>query len=133
MNLSAVYLDVQTDSESLQLLLNELLVLQRLQNVENDEDERASPGHCYDLSDQSKHSFTVHNVTVLAYCFDKPYLPAPPLAVLGALDDAGEVEQLDLGPLVLYAPGHRGQGLQSRIWDVSDAFHLATKWSQWIP
>ena len=37
------------------------------------------------------------------------YLSAPALSVLGALDDPGQVEQLDLGALVLDAPGHRRQ------------------------
>ena len=36
-------------------------------------------------------------------------LSAPALSVLGALDDPGQVEQLDLGALVLDAPGHRRQ------------------------
>lgn len=64
-------------------------MLQRLEAVEHDEDERARPGHGDDL-------------------------PAAALAVLGALDDAGKVEQLDLGALVLDAAGHGREGLQEK-------------------
>lgn len=59
--------------EDLQLVLDEPLVCDRLEAVEDDDDEVAGPRGGDDL-------------------------PPSPLAVFGALDDSGEIKQLDLGP-----------------------------------
>lgn len=75
---------VQPDAEALQLVLQQLLVVQRLQDVQHHEDQVAGAGHGDDL-------------------------PSATLAVLRALDDSGQVEQLDLRPLVLDAAGHGGE------------------------
>jgi hypothetical protein len=40
---------VQPDPETLQLLLDQLLVLQRLQNIQDNKDERTSTSDCDDL------------------------------------------------------------------------------------
>ena len=66
---------ISPDSKSLQLLLQELFVCQRLEDVKADEYERGRPGHSDDL-------------------------PTSTLAVLSTLDNSGQVKQLDLGALV---------------------------------
>ena len=54
---------VQSDPEPLQLLLDESLVLQRLEDIQHDEDEATRSRHSYDL-------------------------PPSPLPILGSLNDA---------------------------------------------
>mmetsp|Transcript_17299 Transcript_17299/g.45121 ORF Transcript_17299/g.45121 Transcript_17299/m.45121 type:complete len:290 (-) Transcript_17299:301-1170(-) len=68
-------LAVDPDPKALELVFNQVLVGEGLHHVEADEDEVAGAGHSNNL-------------------------PAASLAVLGALDDPGQVEQLDLGPFV---------------------------------
>ena len=68
---------VEPDAEPLEFVLNKLLVHQGLEHVEHNEDEPASPGH-------------------------GNHLLASALAVLGALDNTRQIQQLKRGrPLIL--------------------------------
>ena len=75
---------VEADPEALELVLDFLLVGERLERVEDEQDQVAGARDADDLL-------------------------AAALAVLGALDDAGQVEQLDGGPVLLVLAGDAGQ------------------------
>jgi len=79
------WLFVEPDSEPLQLILYLVFVSEGFQGVQDQQDEVAGPGHPDDLL-------------------------AAALAVLGALDDAGEVEHLDGGPVLLLLARDAGHG-----------------------
>lgn len=67
---------VEPDSEAFQFVLEQFLVLKRLEDVENDEDQTAGAS-------------------------DSNNLTATSFTVFGALDDTWQIQQLDLGALVL--------------------------------
>ena len=73
------------NSESFQLRLDNLLVAERFEDIQHNEDEVGSPGHSDDLSSST-------------------------LSVLGSFNNSWQVEQLDLRTLVLDTPGDGGQG-----------------------
>lgn len=73
---------VQPDAEALQLVLQQLLVTQWLQAIQHHKNEVTGSRHCY-------------------------HLPTTTLAILGTLNDSGQIQQLDLGALVFNAAGHR--------------------------
>ena len=74
----------QPDSKSLQFLLNDLFVSEGFEDIQHNEDKIGSSGHSNDL-------------------------PASALAVFSSLNDPRQVQQLDLGPLVLDTAGDRGE------------------------
>eukprot|EP00053_Salpingoeca_punica_P020781 m.212348 g.212348 ORF g.212348 m.212348 type:complete len:417 (+) comp20083_c0_seq1:2736-3986(+) len=75
---------VQPDAKAFQLILDDGFVPQRLQHVQHNEDEVASPRDCNDLATTT-------------------------FAVLGTLNDTRQVEELDLGALVADDTRHRRQ------------------------
>ena len=64
------------DSKSLQLLLDDLFVSERFEDVQYNEDKIGSSGH-------------------------SNYLPASTFPILSSLNDTRQIKQLDFGPLVL--------------------------------
>ena len=74
----------EPDSESLQFLLNDLLVSQGFEDIQDNENQIGSSGDGNDL-------------------------PTSTLAIFSSLNDPRQVQQLDLGPLVLDTTGDRGQ------------------------
>lgn len=78
---------VDSDSKTLQFGFDDLLVDQGLVDVEHDENEVASFGHCNDLSTTT-------------------------LTVLRTLNDTRKIENLDLGSVVHDLSGHGGQGCE---------------------
>ena len=67
---------IEPDPKSLQLLLDDLFVSERFEDVQYNEDKIGSSGH-------------------------SNYLPASTFPILGSLNDTRQIKQLDLGPLVL--------------------------------
>jgi len=78
---------VQPDAKALQLVLQEFLVAERFQAIQHHEDK------------------------VTGAC-NGDHLTTTTLAILGALNDTGQIQQLDLGALVLDAAGHSGQSCE---------------------
>jgi hypothetical protein len=104
---------VEPDAKALQLLFDKPLVRHRLEAVQHDEDEIAR-ARC---ADDLHHTIPISQprqpgryplirlakpagCSILDSLYRVPHLSATALAVLGTLDDTGQVQQLDLRALV---------------------------------
>lgn len=81
---------VQPQPKSFQLVLQQLLVLQRLEHVQDYEDQTAGAGHCDDLTTST-------------------------LAVFCSLNDTGEVEELEELVCFLHVPQMKCKNCASSV------------------
>ena len=99
------WLLVEPDSEALQFPFDDLLVLQRLQDVQDDEDQPAGPRHRY-------------------------HLATTPLPVFRTLDDPGEIQQLCAELKI--AAGHWPFSMQFSTMATTQKFdHVCIKLYKW--
>ena len=92
---------VQSDSKTLQLMLNDFFVLHRSSCIQHYDNEVACSCHCYNL-------FT------------------PSLAILGSLYDSRQIQQLDLGTFVVQHARNAGQSCEFVCCYLRESSYLAS-------